>query len=442
MRDLASHSPHVLHARHWATPLRPRLVAGNDVTLLQNGAEYFPALERAMGVAKDTVFLETYLFEADPSGWRIARAMAAAAGRGVAVHLIIDGFGCAAFDPAIRQHLQAAGVRIEIFRPENRALLWSRKRLRRMHRKLAVIDGEIGFVGGINVIDDQIDPNHGVLAAPRVDFAVQLRGPIVASVHLAAWRLWWQLTMTNVPFRMRMRMPMAMAMAMAMGKGPRRETERRRAPLSRMPDPPGPAPAVAGGLRAMLVLRDNLRLRHSIERAYLRAIGRSRRDILIACAYFLPGLRFRRALRSAAGRGVRVRLLLQGREEYRLPHWAQQAMYEEFLSAGIEIVEYQPSFLHAKAAVIDDWATVGSSNIDPFSLLLAREANIVVINTDFARDLRGAIERLIETGGRALLPTLHARRGLFARCLQGLAFGLLRAMVAISGHGAGNRARF
>lgn len=421
MRDLAP---------SWAKPLRPRLVAGNEVILLNNGAEYFPALERALSAAKHTVFLETYLFEADPSGWRIARAMAAAARRGVAVYLILDGFGCAAFDLALGQHLQSAGVRIEVFRPENRARLWSRKRLRRMHRKLAVIDGEIGFVGGINVIDDQFDPNHGDLAAPRADFAVQLRGPIVASVHLAAWRLWWQLTMANVPFRM------------SMGQGPRRGPERRRAPLSKMPDPPGPAPAVAGRLRAMLVLRDNLRSRHAIERAYLRAIGRARQDVLIACAYFLPGLRFRRALRSAARRGVRVRLLLQGREEYRLPHWAQQAMYQEFLSAGVEIVEYQPSFLHAKAAVIDDWATVGSSNIDPFSLLLAREANIVVINPDFAQALRSSIERLIETGGRALVPTRHARRGLFLRCLQGLAFGLLRGMVAISGHGAGSRAKF
>jgi cardiolipin synthase len=192
----------------------------------------------------------------------------------------------------------------------------------------------------------------------------------------------------------------------------------------------------------MLVLRDNLRLRHAIERAYLRAIGRARQDILIACAYFVPGLRFRRALRAAARRGVRVRLLLQGREEYRLPHWAQQAMYGEFLSAGIEIIEYQPSFLHAKAAVIDDWATVGSSNIDPFSLLLAREANIVVINSEFAQVLRSAIERLIEHGGRPLVPTLHARRGLAARCLQAFAFGLLRAMVAISGHGTGDRVRF
>ncbi|NBY16338.1 MAG: hypothetical protein EBQ78_01405 [Betaproteobacteria bacterium] len=98
--------------------------------------------------------------------------------------------------------------------------------------------------------------------------------------------------------------------------------------------------------------------------------------------------------------------------------------------------------MHAKAAVIDDWATVGSSNIDPFSLLLAREANIVVINAAFAQSLRSAIERLIETGGRSLVPTLHARRGLFARCLQGFAFGVLRAIVAISGHGAGNRAKF
>lgn len=415
-----------LRAPHWYEPLRSRLVAGNEVLLLRNGAEYFPALERALDHAQRTVFLETYLFEADPSGWRIARAMAGAAGRGVAVHLIVDGFGCATFDPELRQHLFEAGVRIEVFRPESQRFSLSRQRLRRMHRKLAVLDGELAFVGGINLIDDQLDPKHGTLASPRADFAVQLRGPIVASVHLAAWRLWWQLTLANVPHRLR----------------PWRGQERRRSALSRMPEPPSEEPAAVGRLRAMLVLRDNLRMRHAIERAYLRAIGHARQDILIACAYFLPGIRFRRALMSAVHRGVRVRLLLQGREEYRLPHWAQQAMYEEFLSAGIEIIEYQPSFLHAKAAVIDDWATVGSSNIDPFSLLLAREANIVVINAAFAQRLRGAIESLIETGGRALGSRHHARRGLLARMLQALAFGLLRAMVAFSGHGSGSRAKF
>ena len=415
-----------LRTPHWVEPLRSRLVAGNAVVLLCNGAEYFPALERALDAAQRTVFLETYLFEADPSGWRIARAMAAAAGRGVAVHLIVDGFGCAAFDPTLRQHLHGAGVRIEIFRPERGRFSLSRQRLRRMHRKLAVVDGELAFVGGINLIDDLVDPNHGPLASPRADFALQLRGPIVASVHLAAWRLWWQLTLANVPHRLR----------------PWRGYERRRSALSHMPEPPGEQSPAVGRLRAMLVLRDNLRMRHAIERAYLRAIGHARRDILIACAYFLPGIRFRRALMAAAGRGVRVRLLLQGRQEYRLPHWAQQAMYEEFLRAGIEIIEYQPSFLHAKAAVVDDWATVGSSNIDPFSLLLAREANIVVFNADFAQRLRGAIEGLIETGGRSLAPNHHARRGLIARLLQVLAFGLLRAVVAFSGHGSGSRAKF
>lgn len=415
-----------LRAPHWVEPLRSRLVAGNAVLLLRNGAEYFPALERALEQAQRTVFLETYLFEADPSGWRIARAMAAAAGRGVAVHLIVDGFGCAAFDPTLRQHLHGSGVRIEVFRPESRRFSLSRQRLRRMHRKLAVVDGELAFVGGINLIDDLVDPNHGTLASPRADFAVQLRGPIVASVHLAAWRLWWQLTLANVPHRLR----------------PWRGHERRRSALARMPEPPGEDPPVVGRLRAMLVLRDNLRMRHAIERAYLRAIGHARQDILIACAYFLPGIRFRRALMAAAGRGVRVRLLLQGREEYRLPHWAQQAMYEEFLRAGIEIIEYQPSFLHAKAAVVDDWATVGSSNIDPFSLLLAREANIVVFNTEFAQRLRGAIEGLIDRGGRALASNHHARRGLIARLLQALAFGLLRAVVAFSVHGSGSRAKF
>ena len=146
--------------------------------------------------------------------------------------------------------------------------------------------------------------------------------------------------------------------------------------------------AQAGQARAALVLRDNLRFRRAIEREYLRAIGQARREVLIANSYFVPGRRFRRALLAAVARGVRVRLLLQGRVEYRLPHYAAQAMYDELLKGGVQIIEYRRSFLHAKVAVFDDRATVGSSNIDPFSLLLAREANLFVNDQAFAAELR------------------------------------------------------
>jgi hypothetical protein len=130
--------------------------------------------------------------------------------------------------------------------------------------------------------------------------------------------------------------------------------------------------------RAGLLLRDNLLNRGQIEKAYRRAIGLARHEIVIANAYFLPGRKLRQALIHAAQRGVRVRLLLQGRYEYFMQYHAARPVYRQLLEAGVEIYEYSESFLHAKVAVIDasherPWATVGSSNLDPFSLLLGSQ---------------------------------------------------------------------
>ena len=136
--------------------------------------------------------------------------------------------------------------------------------------------------------------------------------------------------------------------------------------------------------RGALIIRDNFRHRHDIEDAYLHAIASASSEIIISNAYFLPGINFRRALSDAAKRGLRVVLLLQGKIEYHLQHYATKALYGSLLDAGIEIYEYHKSYLHAKVAVIDQhWSTVGSSNIDPFSLLLAREANIVIDDEAF-----------------------------------------------------------
>ena len=154
----------------------------------------------------------------------------------------------------------------------------------------------------------------------------------------------------------------------------------------RLLEPPRHAPddTPRGDMRAAFVVRDNLRHRRDIEEAYLEAIGAAQQEILLANAYFLPGRRFRRALADAAQRGVQVTVLLQGRVEYRLLHHATQALYGALLGGGIRIFEYHQSFLHAKVAVIDGrWSTVGSSNIDPFSLLLAREANVIVADARF-----------------------------------------------------------
>jgi cardiolipin synthase len=192
-------------------------------------------------------------------------------------------------------------------------------------------------------------------------------------------------------------------------------------------------------MRAALVLRDNVRHRGRIERAYRRAIGNARHEIIIANAYFVPGGKLRRALVLAARRGVRVRLLLQGRYEYFMQYHAARPVYGALLAAGVEIHEYAPSFLHAKVAVIDaqgdrPWATVGSSNLDPLSLLLAREANVVVRDAAFARELRERLSQAMDSGGGPLDAARYASRPWRVRVLDRIAFGIMRAALWVTGN--------
>jgi cardiolipin synthase len=273
-----------------------------------------------------------------------------------------------------------------------------------MHRKIVLIDDELAFVGGLNIIDDyhHPDPEPGQLG-PRFDFAVMCQGPIVGPIAYAVKRLW----RTVVRLRQLRRPATALEIVQ-------------------------PAP-LRDDMRAVLLLRDNVRHRRTIERAYLEAFASARQDVLIANAYFLPGRRFREALRALAQSGVRVRLLLQGRVEYRLQHYAQQALYGQLLEAGVQIHEYVPSYLHAKVAVVDrHWATVGSSNIDPFSLLLAREANVAVYDPDFVDQLRSELERAIAADSVAIDAAAIARRSWLRRGLNWIAYGIVRLMAAVA----------
>ncbi|MEZ5727758.1 MAG: cardiolipin synthase ClsB [Burkholderiaceae bacterium] len=439
----------------WFESLEPVMTTGHRVALLEGGRAFFPALEQAIDAALERVFVETYIFHDDPSGLAIARAMVRAAARGVEVHLVVDGFGTPRITGQVQSVLSDSAVRVEAFRPEHYRLSPDRQRLRRLHRKLAVVDGRVAFVGGINLLDDLVHSRHGGrLESPRVDFAVRVEGPLVAHAHVAMQRLWWELRFVNRSLRR----PFGRAWQSGAGPDRRRRVQDRRRPEAEAPHHTGPErrqlpdrrvrdgdlgiemPETVvsriddgGKQRAMLMLRDNFRHRRRIERWYLRAIARARNEVLIANAYFVPGRRFRRALIHAAGRGVRVRLLLQGQVEYRLQHWATQALYDELLRAGIEIAEYKSSYLHAKVAVIDSQATVGSSNLDPFSLLLAREANVVVDDRDFAQELKHRIEIVIADGGVPVQLQHHRRRPWPLRVLNRLAFFVLRLGVSLAG---------
>jgi cardiolipin synthase len=379
-----------------------RFLPGNRVGLLRSGAEYFPALEAAIGAARGAVFLETYIYAGDATGRRITRALCAAASRGAAVHVLVDGFGSRDMPEEFVRELRAAGARLLVFRPEFWPLPLRRDRLRRMHRKLVVAD-RVAFAGGINVIDD-LDTPHQV--PPRHDYAVKIEGPLVGSIREELERLWNRVALARLKRRWRVK-PSAAAEA------PHK-----------------------GGQRAALVVRDNLRHRRDIERAYLAAIESAAREIVIASAYFLPGKRFRRALASASRRGVRVVLLLQGRVEYALLHYASHALYGALLEAGIEIYEYQKSFLHAKVAAVDDrWATVGSSNIDPFSLMLAREANVVIEDGRFAAELHKRLREDILHGALVVTRTRWLEQPLSRRILRWIAYGFARFAIGVFGLG-------
>jgi cardiolipin synthase len=191
-----------------------------------------------------------------------------------------------------------------------------------------------------------------------------------------------------------------------------------------------------GSQTAKLAIRDNLRHRRDIERAYLAGIRTAKREILIANAYFFPGIRFRRALIAAAARGVQVTLLLQARVEYRLLHYASRALYGQLLAGGIAIEEYHRSFLHAKVAVIDErWATVGSSNIDPYSLLMSREANMFVRGPAFAGALRNELLKMVEEGARRVGPQRWAARPVLAKAVSWIAYGIVRVAMGFLRYG-------
>ena len=396
--------------------------AGSDhqIRLLQGAQELFPALIAEIDGARSDVQFETYIFDVTGDGAEVARALERAAQRGVRVHLVVDGVGTGQVAEPWASRLIQAGAQLQVYSPLGRLGLLLPQRWRRLHRKLCVVDGSVLFCGGINVLGDYEDPNWGQLAAPRLDFAVRVQGTLVAFASTVMERFWLRMLAMH---DMRQR---RLAQALADWRAVRLL---QRAPRS----------AVGGrGMVAALLLRDNLRFRTRIERSYRRAIAQARKEIIIANAYFIPGGKLRRALILAAQRGVRVRLLVQGRYEYFMQYHAARPVYGALLAAGVEIHEYAPSFLHAKVAVIDadgarPWATVGSSNLDPLSLLLAREANVMVRDAGFAQQLRSRLVAAIAQGSGALDPRTYASRPWRERLLDRVAWAVMRAALWLTG---------
>ncbi len=408
----------------WHAAPKAEFVGGNEVHLLRGGDALFPAQALAIAAATHEVWLASYIFHFDATGAEVAAQLIAAARRGVRVRVVVDGFGSRASLPWLQAQFEGSGVALAVFRPIDRWYSWLQPgQLRRLHQKICVVDGEHAFVGGINVIGDRVDLNHGETEQPRLDFAVALRGPLVASVAQAVRAVWnraWlgrdfgeellALVRSGEPAARLRRLLRALRLPRpgrrAWRRGPHEATDAATPPL-----PP---------VCAAFVLRDNLRRRRNIERAYIDAIRSAQQRVDLITPYFYPGHAFRKALRDASRRGVQVRLLLQGKLDYRIAGMAAQALYAELLGHGVCIYEYTPAYLHAKVCVVDEsWATVGSSNIDPLSLLLNLEANVIVQNAEFARHLSAEFERAAQVSRQVDMQALGGAgwRGVVRRAL-------------------------
>jgi len=401
--------------------------AGHHLQLLCGSRGFFPALIAAIDAAQIEVRFETYIFDFTASGVGVAEALERAAKRGVHTMVLVDGVGSEPLTPDWAQRLHDAGVQWTVFAPMGTLGILRPTQWRRLHRKLVCIDSKVAFCGGINILDDFHDPNHGALSAPRFDFSVRVTGPLVADVHEAMSLLW---TRTDRAAQLKSgRIQQTLHAVLDASRDARHALMQALANPSRAVHPP-----TAHVSRAALVLRDNVRHRTGIERAYRRAISHARQEVIIANAYFVPGRKLRLALIHAAKRGVKVRLLLQGRYEYFMQYYAARPVYGALLKAGVEIHEYAGSFLHAKVAVIDGaWSTVGSSNLDPLSLLLAREANITVQGNTFAAELRQHLMQAIEHEGDVMDPAEYAQRPWRQRCLEYLAYMVMRAALLLQG---------
>ncbi|MDQ3057981.1 MAG: cardiolipin synthase ClsB [Pseudomonadota bacterium] len=406
----------------------PSLRQSDTLQLLQGGQALFPALIQAFDAATTWIQLETYIFDLHGAGADVAKALVRAARRGVSVQVLVDAIGTDPLPAGWPEEFAEAGVEWCVYSPlTGRLGLLVPERWRRLHRKLCVVDHRVVFCGGINILDDFYDPNHGQLQAPRFDFAVAVTGPLAAEATEAMALLWWRI---QAGYSARERhLGVAWERFKAAGYGGRTDASALAYAAS------GTAPLSLGPRRrAVLVLRDNLRNRSSIERAYRKAIGQARQEIIIANAYFLPGGKLRHALIRAARRGVRVILLLQGKYEYFMQYHAARPVYGALLAAGVEIHEYSASFLHAKVAVVDGhWATVGSSNLDPLSLLLAREANVVVEDRLFAQDLRRRLHEAMATHGQRMEPAAYGQRPWAQRFQGWMAYGLMRLALFLTG---------
>ena len=336
-------------------------LAGNCVTLIRGGKDYFNSMLQLINGAKNVIHLQIYILENDKTGKLIVEALKDAVKRGVKVYLLVDGYASQGMGKAMVQEIETAGIYFRFFEPMFRSKEFYLGR--RLHHKILAVDSRIGMVGGIN-IGDRYNDLPGQPA--WLDYGVVVEGPIVYQLCLICVKTWkGYLQPTKYPSCNKEYTPKDIS-----------EEENSKIRVRR---------------------NDWVRRRNQISTSYIQIFQNAKEEIIILCSYFLPGTQIKRHIRSATRRGIKIKVITTGRSDVILSKNAERFMYAWLLRNKIQIFEYQKNVLHGKLAVCDsDLVTIGSYNVNDLSAYASIELNLDISNPNFAERVKEELVNIME----------------------------------------------
>ena len=329
--------------------------------LIRGGRAYFDKLLQLIGMAKESIHLQTYIYEDDETGRLVANALKEAVLRNVEVHLMADGYASQAMSKSFIADLKNAGIHFRFFETffKSRYFYFGR----RMHHKMTVVDTRYALVGGVN-ISNRYNDMPGQPA--WLDFALFVEGEVARELCVLCWKSW-----KSYPVNM--------------GITP---CEEKQVSFDFLPEEQS---------EVRMRRNDWVRRKNQISSTYVKILRSSRSEVTILCSYFLPGIFIRRQMVNAIKRGVSIRVIAAGNSDVKVAKNAERWLYDWLLRNGIELYEYQKNILHGKMAVSDEeWMTAGSYNINNISAYASIELNLDVRNPAFAKETRQVLQQIIE----------------------------------------------
>lgn len=369
-----------------------RYTSLNKVELVRGGKPYFDCLLQMIATAKESIHLQTYIYDDDETGRMVAAALQAAAARGVQVYLLADGYASRHMSRSFVHSLLGGGIHLRFFNP----LFRSRNFYfgRRLHHKVAVTDTRFALVGGVNITNRYNDlPGQPAW----LDFAVYIEGQAARELCILCWKTWH-----NYPANMGLTSCEQRPVEYAFENNQTCEA----------------------GLRR----NDWVRRKNEISGTYTSMFRQARSHITILCSYFLPGRFIRRQLAYAARKGVKIRVITAGNSDVKISKYAERYMYDWLLRNSISLYEYQPCILHGKIAVCDsEWLTIGSYNINNISAYASIELNMNVRSTVLARQAETWLQQIIDQDCIAITPEYHRqRKNIFRRLARWTSYEVIR----------------